>query len=96
MTLPGLTATRFFEHRTRNFRWEPRAPSQRRFPMFLTIRQLAREDLRYLFCTDKQLADEVADLNHSRQPRGAAITSWFPVLPDTVLTDKEASPCPAN
>ena len=61
--------------------------------MFLTIRQLAREDLRHLFCTDKQLADEVAGLSRSLQPHGAGVTHWFPVLPDTVLTEKEVLPC---
>ena len=62
--------------------------------MFLMSSQLSKEDHRHLFCTDPQLADEVAAINRSMRPHQEVVTGWLNVLPDTVLTGKEGPPCP--
>ena len=61
--------------------------------MFLMSSQLTRDDLHHLYCSDPQLADDIAAINRSLQPHQAEVTGWLNVLPDTVLAGKEVPLC---
>ena len=61
--------------------------------MFLLSCQLTRDDLRHLYCTDPQLADEVGAINRSLLPHRGVVTGWLNVLPDTVLAEREVPLC---
>ena len=61
--------------------------------MFVSLDSINPDEVRFLFCSDTRLAEEIEAVNRSLKPHGEEIDGWAYLDPRTDLDGKEAIAC---